>query len=152
MSEPCPYCGEPLDPTIDYERSASDGEVDPTLNLLARIGRLEAALAERDKLVQGYYNEAAEGWEKFRKAERALAKRDARIAELEKDARRYRWLCNRLTVRNEEAIDGTIRPALATRFGLAFFDSKPTSTTILKAGYDPTGGLEAAIDEAMSNE
>lgn len=39
----------------------------------ARIAELEQQLAELDKQAQGYYNEASEGWSKYRKAEQQLA-------------------------------------------------------------------------------
>jgi len=42
-------------------------------------------IEELDKQAQAYYNEASDGWSKFREAER-------RIKELEPDAEMYRWL------------------------------------------------------------
>ncbi len=39
-----------------------------------RIAELEKRLAESSKLKQGYYNEAAKGWEKFRELEKHEAK------------------------------------------------------------------------------
>jgi len=47
--------------------------------LIARINHLEQQLAELDKQAQGYYNEASEGWSKYRKAEQQLAEQAAQL-------------------------------------------------------------------------
>jgi hypothetical protein len=67
------------------------------------------------------------------------------------DARRYRWLRNRLQIRNEESMAGTYRPALCTKLGWSFVDSKGPVVSSRSAEYyeSESAKLDAAIDSAI---
>jgi hypothetical protein len=69
------------------------------------------------------------------------------------DARRYRWLRNRLEIRDEESMAGTVRPALRCRLGWSFMDSAgPRLSTNSDLYYEGKNSeLDAAIDAAMQN-
>jgi hypothetical protein len=77
----------------------------------------------------------------------------AELAECRADAERYRWLRDRIEVRRQEAMSGSVRPALSVRIGSAFLDS-PCSR--LKSLNDPDAHetrsreLDAAIDAARA--
>ncbi len=85
----CPYCESVVQPDmVNYdfrhdERSGGCGKhVRVSDNMItdntAVIRALDARIAVLDRQAQGYYNQASEGWSKYRQAE-------ARIAELEKE-------------------------------------------------------------------
>lgn len=74
-------------------------------------------------------------------------------------ARRYRWVRNRLRVRNEAAVSGTVKPALSVRIGCSFIDHPVTGNR----GYlDPhkyeeecremDSLIDAAIDDVIERE
>lgn len=71
------------------------------------------------------------------------------------DAARYRWLRQRVEVRKEEAMSGSVRDALCIRIGGAFLDSPASRLRSLR---DPNAGetrsreLDAAIDAARATD
>jgi len=74
----------------------------------------------------------------------------ARLEAAEKDAERYRWLRTRIEIRNEQAVSGSVRPALSVALGMAFLDcktqrSKPYFT-------EQANKLDAAIDTELAKE
>jgi hypothetical protein len=82
--------------------------------------------------------------------EMALA---AELAECRADAERYRWLRQRVEVRQQEAMNGSVRAGLSIRIGSAFLDSPPS---LLKSLRDPNAHetrskeLDAALDAARA--
>lgn len=71
------------------------------------------------------------------------------LERLRADAARYRWLRERLEVRNEEPADGgKRRPAIRVRIGRAFIDTK---VRFRYTDEERSVELDAAIDGAMSN-
>lgn len=69
--------------------------------------------------------------------------------DIDRDAARYRWLRERLQVRNMEAMNGTRRPGLNVRLGRSFFDSRVSPMGVADRRGDE---LDAAIDAAIRGE
>ena len=70
----------------------------------------------------------------------------------EADAARYRWLRERLEVRNMEAMNGTRRPAIDVRIGRSFVDTpvRPRASKLAQEAEARFGNeLDAAIDAAI---
>ena len=74
----------------------------------------------------------------------------AAIRELEADAKRYRWLRDRIEVREQEAMSGKRKPGLWVAMGMTFFDCNTvrTSDHVKKKAAE----LDAAIDAAMKGD
>ena len=66
--------------------------------------------------------------------------------EISADARRYRWLRERLEVRKLRAVSGSVRPGLEVRLGCEFFDVVQRERNRRPALADE---LDAAIDAAI---
>ena len=78
--------------------------------------------------------------------------REAELDSLRADAARYRWLRDRLKVKEERSLAGSYRDSIYVRVGQSFFDTPTRGST----GYvDPAVyavecmELDAAIDAAM---
>ena len=74
------------------------------------------------------------------------------VEALRKDAERYRWLRDRLEVRPQKAMSGSVRDALTVRIGCSFLDSEVSKRRSLKDPDAHENGckqLDAAIDAAM---
>ena len=68
------------------------------------------------------------------------------------DAARYRWLRERLEVRNMEAMNGTRHPAIDVRIGRSFVDTpvRPRASKLAQEAEARFGNeLDAAIDAAI---
>lgn len=98
--------------------------------------RIEALSAK----VQGYYNEASDGWTKFRDCERKLKQAEARAEALEKDAARYRWLRKR---------QSHGMPFEANDMRIIEFTSLSEVRSSIFRG---SGELDAAIDAALASQ
>ena len=66
------------------EKGIQGYSVDEWEKMEEEITTLRAQLAECKESRQGYYNEAAKGWEKFRQAERQLKKHGGHTADCKK--------------------------------------------------------------------
>ena len=72
--------------------------------------------------------------------------------DIDRDAARYRWLRERLQVRNMDAMNGTRRPAIDVRIGRSFVDSpiRPRASKLAQEAEARFGNeLDAAIDAAI---
>lgn len=78
--------------------------------------------------------------------EAQLADKDEELERVRKDAERYRWLRFLLEVRDEIALNGSIRPAIATRIGRSFFD---VPCLYKERDNDLSAKLDLAIDAFM---
>lgn len=75
--------------------------------------------------------------------------------DIDRDAARYRWLRERLEVRNMEAMNGTRRPAIDVRIGRSFVDCpvRPRASKLAQEAEARFGNeLDAAIDAAIRAE
>lgn len=75
---------------------------------------------------------------------------EAELATLQKDAERYRWLRQRVQVRNMQAMNGSYRKAIDIVTGMAFFDSRTKRNEKYIA--ECAAELDAAIDAAKRLE
>jgi hypothetical protein len=67
------------------------------------------------------------------------------IERLRKDVERYRWLRDRIEVRNLKSMAGTTRPGLSVRVGRSYFDSKCNPNRFADE-------LDIAIDAALAQK
>ena len=73
------------------------------------------------------------------------------IAELEatqNDAERYRWLKNRIEVRKQAAVNGSVRDSISVRIGYAFIDAT-TRTFPKEYEVEISAKLDQAVDAAI---
>ena len=114
------------------------------LRLLAAAEANDGTTPETDALAKlcSTQFQIAEIARSFERERNGLA---ARVAELEKDAERYRWIRNRLEVRGQQAFTGSVRPGISVRVGCSFFD-----TEARKQDESTATKLDAAIDAARS--
>jgi hypothetical protein len=70
---------------------------------------------------------------------------------VKEDAERYRWLRERMQVRNETSVSGITKPALSMRVGFSFTDTKSDPAkgwTDPKYFIESQQSVDAAIDAA----
>ena len=73
------------------------------------------------------------------------------LVELEaaqKDAERYRWLKNRIEVRKQAAVNGSVRDSISVRIGYAFIDAT-TRTFPKEYEVEISAKLDQAVDAAI---
>ena len=83
------------------------------------------------------------------------AEADARIAELENDAARYRWLRRRIRLTNEEMMSGAVKKCMTVRIAYSAMDhtTDPADAYLSKDRFNAEcAALDAAIDAARKEQ
>jgi hypothetical protein len=75
---------------------------------------------------------------------------DAAVAELERDAARYRWLRGRLKVKKMQAASRSIRDGIEVCIGCSFIDSPVPEISPASYQIEQSKKLDQAIDAAIA--